>query len=165
MESLLNDLPSWENLYFSSNYREIGIIEARIRESWLLKWDDEKIFFMKDLPTCLFGSLEPNSKSNRIPNGKSKTRHLYEMNQNWSHISSLSYLSLSAPIAASFTSRLNLSSNNSLWNLTYASVFRYKLGFCRFCTVKYNADVNELDNMFVHLTNVSIQKHGVSRCL
>ena len=33
----------------------------------------------------------------------------------------------------------------------------YKLGFCRFCTVKYNADVNELDNMFVHLTNVSIQ--------
>ena len=39
---------------------------------------------------------------------------------------------------------------------------RYRLGFCRFCTVKYNASVNELDNMFVHLTNVSIQKHGVS---
>ncbi|XP_065053037.1 polyglutamylase complex subunit TTLL1-like isoform X2 [Rhopilema esculentum] len=38
--------------------------------------------------------------------------------------------------------------------------YLYKLGFCRFCTVKYNADVNELDNMFVHLTNVSIQKHG-----
>ncbi|XP_066927671.1 polyglutamylase complex subunit TTLL1-like isoform X2 [Clytia hemisphaerica] len=38
--------------------------------------------------------------------------------------------------------------------------YMYKLGFCRFCTVKYNADVNELDNMFVHLTNVSIQKHG-----
>nr|CAH8870672.1 unnamed protein product [Trichobilharzia regenti] len=37
----------------------------------------------------------------------------------------------------------------------------YKLGFCRFCTVRYNSDVNELDNMFVHLTNVSIQKHGV----
>ncbi|KAG5442882.1 putative tubulin polyglutamylase ttll1 [Clonorchis sinensis] len=36
----------------------------------------------------------------------------------------------------------------------------YKLGFCRFCTVKYNTDVTELDNMFVHLTNVSIQKHG-----
>ena len=42
------------------------------------------------------------------------------------------------------------------------SFIRYKLGFCRFCTVKYNADVSELDNMFVHLTNVSIQKHGVS---
>ena len=28
--------------------------------------------------------------------------------------------------------------------------------------MKYNADVSELDNMFVHLTNVSIQKHGVS---
>lgn len=38
--------------------------------------------------------------------------------------------------------------------------YLYKLGFCRFCTVKYNANVNELDNMFVHLTNVSIQKHG-----
>eukprot|EP00112_Aurelia_sp_Birch-Aquarium-sp1_P004304 Seg1486.1 transcript_id=Seg1486.1/GoldUCD/mRNA.D3Y31 product="putative tubulin polyglutamylase TTLL1" protein_id=Seg1486.1/GoldUCD/D3Y31 len=38
--------------------------------------------------------------------------------------------------------------------------YLYKLGFCRFCTVKYNADVSELDNMFVHLTNVSIQKHG-----
>lgn len=36
----------------------------------------------------------------------------------------------------------------------------YKLGFCRFCTVKYNSSVSELDNMFVHLTNVSIQKHG-----
>ncbi|PVD33196.1 hypothetical protein C0Q70_04447 [Pomacea canaliculata] len=38
--------------------------------------------------------------------------------------------------------------------------YMYKLGFCRFCTVKYNASVNELDNMFVHLTNVSIQKQG-----
>ncbi|XP_074660059.1 polyglutamylase complex subunit TTLL1-like isoform X2 [Tubulanus polymorphus] len=38
--------------------------------------------------------------------------------------------------------------------------YLYRLGFCRFCTVKYNANVNELDNMFVHLTNVSIQKHG-----
>lgn len=38
--------------------------------------------------------------------------------------------------------------------------YMYQLGFCRFCTVKYNASVHELDNMFVHLTNVSIQKHG-----
>jgi len=36
--------------------------------------------------------------------------------------------------------------------------YLYRLGFSRFCTVKYNASVNELDNMFVHLTNVSIQK-------
>uniref|UniRef100_A0A0B7A5P9 Polyglutamylase complex subunit TTLL1 n=1 Tax=Arion vulgaris TaxID=1028688 RepID=A0A0B7A5P9_9EUPU len=36
----------------------------------------------------------------------------------------------------------------------------YRLGFCRFCTVKYDASLNELDNMFVHLTNVSIQKQG-----
>lgn len=35
-----------------------------------------------------------------------------------------------------------------------------KEGFCRFCTVKYNASLSELDNMFVHLTNVAIQKHG-----
>ncbi|ELT87418.1 hypothetical protein CAPTEDRAFT_168095 [Capitella teleta] len=38
--------------------------------------------------------------------------------------------------------------------------YMYQLGFSRFCSVKYNANVNELDNMFVHLTNVSIQKHG-----
>lgn len=38
--------------------------------------------------------------------------------------------------------------------------YMYKHGFCRFCTVKYNANVNELDNMFVHLTNVAIQKTG-----
>ncbi|KAL7734243.1 hypothetical protein ACLKA6_011910 [Drosophila palustris] len=33
-------------------------------------------------------------------------------------------------------------------------------GFCRFCTVKYDTSVTELDNMYVHLTNVSVQKHG-----
>ncbi|XP_076330463.1 tubulin tyrosine ligase-like 1B isoform X5 [Tachypleus tridentatus] len=38
--------------------------------------------------------------------------------------------------------------------------YLYKLGFCRFCQMKYNSNVNELDNMFVHLTNVSIQKQG-----
>ncbi|ESO10564.1 hypothetical protein HELRODRAFT_156264 [Helobdella robusta] len=38
--------------------------------------------------------------------------------------------------------------------------YMYSLGFCRFCTVKYNANLNDLDNMFVHLTNVSIQKDG-----
>ncbi|XP_063712833.1 polyglutamylase complex subunit TTLL1-like isoform X1 [Symsagittifera roscoffensis] len=39
-------------------------------------------------------------------------------------------------------------------------VYIYQLGFARFCTVKYNTSVGELDNMFVHLTNVSIQKYG-----
>uniref|UniRef100_A0A8D1ZER8 Polyglutamylase complex subunit TTLL1 n=5 Tax=Sus scrofa TaxID=9823 RepID=A0A8D1ZER8_PIG len=38
--------------------------------------------------------------------------------------------------------------------------YMYKLGFCRFCTVKYTPSTSELDNMFVHLTNVAIQKHG-----
>jgi 5-methylcytosine-specific restriction endonuclease McrA len=33
-------------------------------------------------------------------------------------------------------------------------------GFCRFCTVKYNASLTSMDNMFVHLTNVSLQKHS-----
>lgn len=39
--------------------------------------------------------------------------------------------------------------------------YQFKLGFCRFCTVKYDSSVAELDNMYVHLTNVSVQKHGV----
>ncbi|XP_072134633.1 polyglutamylase complex subunit TTLL1 isoform X3 [Mobula birostris] len=36
----------------------------------------------------------------------------------------------------------------------------YRLGFCRFCTMKYTPSTSELDNMFVHLTNVSVQKLG-----
>ncbi|XP_024941511.1 probable tubulin polyglutamylase TTLL1 isoform X4 [Cephus cinctus] len=38
--------------------------------------------------------------------------------------------------------------------------YLFKLGFCRFCTVKYDTSIQELDNMYVHLTNVSVQKHG-----
>ncbi|CAH1989773.1 unnamed protein product [Acanthoscelides obtectus] len=38
--------------------------------------------------------------------------------------------------------------------------YQFRLGFCRFCTVKYDSSVAELDNMYVHLTNVSVQKHG-----
>ncbi|KAF5302280.1 hypothetical protein FQA39_LY10319 [Lamprigera yunnana] len=38
--------------------------------------------------------------------------------------------------------------------------YQFRHGFCRFCTVKYDSSVAELDNMFVHLTNVSVQKHG-----
>jgi tubulin polyglutamylase TTLL1 len=40
--------------------------------------------------------------------------------------------------------------------------YLFKLGFCRFCTVKYDTNIQELDNMYIHLTNVSIQKHGAS---
>jgi tubulin polyglutamylase TTLL1 len=39
--------------------------------------------------------------------------------------------------------------------------YRHELGFARFCAVKYTSDVGELDNNFIHLTNVSIQKYGV----
>ena len=38
--------------------------------------------------------------------------------------------------------------------------YMYKMGFCRFCTVRYNQSTSELDNLFVHLTNVSIQKNA-----
>ncbi|KAI8128007.1 putative tubulin polyglutamylase TTLL1 [Lucilia cuprina] len=38
--------------------------------------------------------------------------------------------------------------------------YLFKQGFCRFCTVKYDTSCTELDNMYVHLTNVSVQKHG-----
>jgi len=36
--------------------------------------------------------------------------------------------------------------------------YLYDQGFCRFCNEEYNCDVEDLDNMFVHLTNVAIQK-------
>eukprot|EP01050_Picozoa_sp_SAG11_P032160 SAG11_NODE_10317_length_840_cov_1.008097_1_plen_95_part_10 len=34
-------------------------------------------------------------------------------------------------------------------------------GFARFCTVNYSAASGDIDNPYVHLTNVAIQKHGV----
>lgn len=34
----------------------------------------------------------------------------------------------------------------------------YDEGFARFCNQLYSSDIAEMDNMFVHLTNVAIQK-------
>lgn len=39
-------------------------------------------------------------------------------------------------------------------------VYLFVHGFARFCTPKYTSDVDELDNPFIHLTNVAVQKHG-----
>ena len=39
----------------------------------------------------------------------------------------------------------------------------YREGFARFCVVKYNEDTSELDDLYMHLTNVAIQKYNV-RC-
>ncbi|CAL1151286.1 unnamed protein product, partial [Cladocopium goreaui] len=39
-------------------------------------------------------------------------------------------------------------------------VFLYRGGFCRFCVEQYSTDVAEIDNIFVHLTNVAIQKQA-----
>ena len=33
--------------------------------------------------------------------------------------------------------------------------------YFRFCTVKYDDSARDLDNLFVHLTNVAIQKQGM----
>lgn len=38
--------------------------------------------------------------------------------------------------------------------------YLFKSGFCRFCTVKYNTSVGEIENLLIHLTNVSLQKQG-----
>lgn len=37
-------------------------------------------------------------------------------------------------------------------------VWMFKFGFCRFCNEKYTVDINEIDNIYIHLTNVAIQK-------
>mmetsp|Transcript_123762 Transcript_123762/g.214556 ORF Transcript_123762/g.214556 Transcript_123762/m.214556 type:complete len:431 (+) Transcript_123762:43-1335(+) len=39
-------------------------------------------------------------------------------------------------------------------------VYLYKGGFCRFCVEQYTTDVAEFDNVFIHLTNVAIQKNA-----
>jgi tubulin polyglutamylase TTLL1 len=36
----------------------------------------------------------------------------------------------------------------------------YDEGFGRFCNELYSSDIAEMDNMFVHLTNVAIQKYS-----
>ncbi|KAJ3196180.1 putative tubulin polyglutamylase ttll1 [Irineochytrium annulatum] len=38
--------------------------------------------------------------------------------------------------------------------------YKHTQGFGRFCAIKYTSDVSDLDNSFMHLTNVSIQKYG-----
>ena len=50
---------------------------------------------------------------------------------------------------------------NRLKQRSWVSSFRYRLGFGRFCTVKYISSSSDIDNMFVHLTNVSYQKQSV----
>jgi hypothetical protein len=42
-------------------------------------------------------------------------------------------------------------------------VYQYCHGFARFCNVKYSTDTGELDNPFIHLTNVAVQKHNEVR--
>ena len=39
-------------------------------------------------------------------------------------------------------------------------VYQYVHGFARFCNAKYNTDMGDIDNPFIHLTNVAIQKHN-----
>ncbi|EGB03869.1 hypothetical protein AURANDRAFT_33385 [Aureococcus anophagefferens] len=39
-------------------------------------------------------------------------------------------------------------------------VYQYDAGFARFCNVKYSSQAGELNNPFIHLTNVAIQKHN-----
>lgn len=36
--------------------------------------------------------------------------------------------------------------------------YLFQLGFCRFCNEKFSIDVNDIDNIYIHLTNVAIQK-------
>lgn len=40
-------------------------------------------------------------------------------------------------------------------------VHQYVHGFARFCNKKYSNDIGDVDNPFIHLTNVAIQKHDV----
>ena len=39
-------------------------------------------------------------------------------------------------------------------------VWGYKLGFARFSNENYNNDITDIDNLYVHLTNVAIQKYS-----
>ncbi|TNJ30142.1 Tubulin tyrosine ligase [Giardia muris] len=43
---------------------------------------------------------------------------------------------------------------------TPLKAYIYQNAFCRFCTVEYSSDPDDISDPFVHLTNVAIQKHG-----
>ncbi len=77
----------------------------------------------------------------------------------------VSNILLTCQMAISQREKQNVVQNDLSESVTLFFPFRFRPGFCRFCTVKYNASLNELDNMFVHLTNVSIQKQGVRNFL
>ena len=36
--------------------------------------------------------------------------------------------------------------------------YYYRQGFCRFCATRYRPDVGNIDDKFMHLTNVAVQK-------
>eukprot|EP00397_Hematodinium_sp_SG-2012_P032465 GEMP01034568.1.p1 GENE.GEMP01034568.1~~GEMP01034568.1.p1 ORF type:complete len:360 (+),score=74.08 GEMP01034568.1:338-1417(+) len=38
--------------------------------------------------------------------------------------------------------------------------YLYQNGFCRFCHEQYTTDIAEFDNVFIHLTNIAIQKNA-----
>ena len=40
------------------------------------------------------------------------------------------------------------------------TIYVNRNGFARFCTVNYSNETCDLDNHYIHLTNVAIQKHG-----
>ncbi|OQR90239.1 tubulin-tyrosine ligase family [Achlya hypogyna] len=44
--------------------------------------------------------------------------------------------------------------------LQRTQAFVYSEGFARFCNVKYSTDLDDIDNPFMHLTNVAVQKHN-----
>jgi tubulin polyglutamylase TTLL1 len=39
-------------------------------------------------------------------------------------------------------------------------VYFFRDGFARFCNEKYSSEMSDIDNMYIHLTNVAIQKNG-----
>jgi len=45
-------------------------------------------------------------------------------------------------------------------NFRPITAYLYEDGFCRFCHENYTSDITELDNLFVHLTNVAVQRRA-----
>jgi tubulin polyglutamylase TTLL1 len=39
-------------------------------------------------------------------------------------------------------------------------VYQYQHGFARFCNVKYTTNLSDMNNEYIHLTNVAIQSHN-----
>ena len=118
----------------------------------------------------------PNTTWIMKPNGKSQGKGIFLVNKisqikKWATSSKLPFQSIAmkeAYVISKYVDNPLLIGGKKFDMRLYVLVtsfrplkaYMFRQGFCRFCNEKYTSDISEIDNMFIHLTNVAIQKHS-----